>query len=174
MPEPTVSGGTGVRVAVDAMGGDHGPSEVVPGALDHARNHGEDRLILVGDEATIRRAVPALKTRLAKLADAADLLEYLWTDPPPPELDPDSVERIRIAAAALKDVPWEPEAIHVALMAVVEKSGLGANKTFMPIRLAVTGKKISPPIDYTLALLPNNVAMSRLQRAIASTHSGPA
>ena len=36
MPEPTVSGGTGVRVAVDAMGGDHGPSEVVPGALDHA------------------------------------------------------------------------------------------------------------------------------------------
>ena len=38
----------GVRVAVDAMGGDHGPSEVVPGAIDHARAHPEDRLILVG------------------------------------------------------------------------------------------------------------------------------
>ena len=37
------------------MGGDHGPSEVVPGALDHARAHPEDRLILVGDEAVIRR-----------------------------------------------------------------------------------------------------------------------
>jgi glycerol-3-phosphate acyltransferase PlsX len=36
------------------MGGDHGPSEVVPGALDHARAHPEDRLILVGDEAVIR------------------------------------------------------------------------------------------------------------------------
>jgi nondiscriminating glutamyl-tRNA synthetase len=118
------------------------------------------------DEATIRRAVPALKTRLTKLADAADLLEYLWTDPPPPELDPDSVERIRIAAQALKDVPWEPAAIHDSLMAVVEKSGLGANKTFMPIRLAVTSKKISPPIDYTLALLPKDVALLRLQRAI--------
>ena len=44
----------GVRVAVDAMGGDHGPSEVVPGALDHARAHPEDRVILVGDEATLR------------------------------------------------------------------------------------------------------------------------
>jgi glutamyl/glutaminyl-tRNA synthetase len=118
------------------------------------------------DEATIRRAVPALKTRLTKLADAADLLEYLWTDPPPPELDLDSVERIRIAAQALKDVPWEPAAIHDSLMAVVEKSGLGANKTFMPIRLAVTSKKISPPIDYTLALLPKDVALLRLQRAI--------
>jgi glutamyl/glutaminyl-tRNA synthetase len=51
-------------------------------------------------------------------------------------------------------------------MAVVEKSGLGPNKTFMPIRQAVTGKKISPPIDYTLALLPKDVAMSRLHRVL--------
>src|SRR5487761_25440 len=118
------------------------------------------------DDATIRRAVPALKTRLPKLKAAAELLEYLWTDPPGPELDPESAERVRGAIAVLKDLPWEPEPIHEALMGVVEKSGLGPNKTFMPIRLAVTGKKISPPIDYTLALLPKAVAMSRLQRAI--------
>ena len=124
------------------------------------------------DEATIRRAVPALKTRMTKLADATDLLEYLWTDPPPPELDPESVESVRLAIAALKDVPWEPAAIHESLMGVVEKFGAKPNKIFMPIRLAVTGKKISPPIDYTLALLPKDVAMSRLQRAIAKTQSG--
>jgi glutamyl-tRNA synthetase len=126
--------------------------------------------VLQLDEATIRRAVPALKTRMTRLTDATGLLEYLWIDPPPPELDPDSVERVRAAAAALKDVAWEPEPIHEALMAVVEKSGLGPNKTFMPIRLAVTGKKISPPIDYTLALLRREVAMSRIERAIG----GPA
>jgi glutamyl/glutaminyl-tRNA synthetase len=39
----------------------------------------------------------------------------------------------------------------------------------MPIRLAVTGKKISPPIDYTLALLPKDVALSRLQRAVGGS-----
>src|SRR6266851_724380 len=117
------------------------------------------------DDATIRRAVPALKTRLPKLKAAAELLEYLWTDPAPPALDPESAERVRAAIAVLKDVSWEPQPIHEALMGVVEKSGLGPNKTFMPIRLAVTGKKISPPIDYTLALLPNDVAMSRLERA---------
>jgi glycerol-3-phosphate acyltransferase PlsX len=49
--EATISGG--VRVAVDAMGGDHGPSEVVPGALDFARSHPDDFLILVGDEPTL-------------------------------------------------------------------------------------------------------------------------
>jgi phosphate acyltransferase len=46
--------GVRVRVAIDAMGGDHGPSEVVPGAIDFARSHPSDELILVGDEATIR------------------------------------------------------------------------------------------------------------------------
>ena len=40
----------GVRVAVDAMGGDHGPSEVIPGALDFARSHPADEVILVGDD----------------------------------------------------------------------------------------------------------------------------
>src|SRR5882672_6926523 len=116
------------------------------------------------DEATIGRAVPALKTRMAKLADAADLLEYLWTDPPAPPLDAEAVEFIRAAIAALKDLPWEPAAIHEKLMGVVETAGAKPNKVFMPIRLAVTGKKISPPIDYTLALLPKDVALARLQR----------
>ena len=118
------------------------------------------------DDATILRAAPALKTRLAKLSDAVALLDYLWSDPPPPVLEPDAVERVRSAMAALKAVGWEPAAIHDALMAVVEASGLGPNKTFMPLRLAVTGKKISPPIDYTLALLPKDVAMSRLARVV--------
>jgi phosphate acyltransferase len=40
----------GVRVAVDAMGGDHGPAEVVPGAIAWARAHPIDELLLVGDE----------------------------------------------------------------------------------------------------------------------------
>jgi glutamyl/glutaminyl-tRNA synthetase len=119
------------------------------------------------DEATIARAVPALKTRMVKLADAAALLEYLWTDPPSPTLDAEAIERVRAAAAALQDVAWEPPAIHEALMRVVESSGLGPNKTFMPLRLTVTGKKISPPIDYTLALLPKEVAMQRISRVLA-------
>jgi glycerol-3-phosphate acyltransferase PlsX len=46
--------GRGVTIAVDAMGGDHGPSEVIPGALDHARANPQDTLILVGDEAVVR------------------------------------------------------------------------------------------------------------------------
>ncbi|HYM67046.1 MAG TPA: glutamate--tRNA ligase [Patescibacteria group bacterium] len=121
------------------------------------------------DEATIRRAVPALKTRLTKLAGAAELLEYLWTDPPVPSLDGDAAARVRAAVDALEGVQWEPEPIHARLTSEVERSGLGPNKTFMPVRQALTGKKISPPIDYTLALLPRDVAMERLRRAVTPT-----
>ena len=47
------------------MGGDHGPSEVVHGALDFARNHPDDRLILVGDEAVVRAIVGDLPANVS-------------------------------------------------------------------------------------------------------------
>ena len=48
------STGEGVRIAVDAMGGDHGPAEVVPGAIDYAIAHPRDVILLVGQEDRIR------------------------------------------------------------------------------------------------------------------------
>jgi glycerol-3-phosphate acyltransferase PlsX len=54
-PVPSETGPVGVRVAFDAMGGDHGPSEIVPGVLDYARAHPTDQLILVGDTDTLSR-----------------------------------------------------------------------------------------------------------------------
>src|SRR5713226_4360544 len=118
------------------------------------------------DEATIMRAVPALKTRMVKLADATEYLEYLWSDPQPPALDPDLTERVKLVAGALEDVPWQPEPIEHALEGVVAETGLSKNKLYTPIRLVLTGKKVSLPIHYTLALLPKKVAMQRLQREV--------
>jgi len=43
-----------MRVAVDALGGDHAPGEVVAGALNAARKLSDDTIILVGDEAVVR------------------------------------------------------------------------------------------------------------------------
>src|SRR5689334_22519149 len=43
-----------VRVAIDAMGGDHAPDEVVHGALQYAKRTPGDQLLLVGDPDRIR------------------------------------------------------------------------------------------------------------------------
>src|SRR5260370_5725461 len=118
------------------------------------------------DEETIRRAAPALKTRMHKLAQAVDYLDYLWTDPPPPSLDEETASRVRNAIEALKDVAWEPDTIDAALQEAVAESGVGKGKFYTPLRDIVTGKKVSLPIHYTLALLPREVALLRLQRAV--------
>jgi len=44
-----------IRVAVDAMGSDHGPAEVVAGAIAFARRSPSDHVLIVGDEPTVRR-----------------------------------------------------------------------------------------------------------------------
>jgi phosphate acyltransferase len=74
-PSPGVAADSrGVTIAVDAMGGDHGPTEIVPGALDHARVHPEDKVILVGDEATIRRIAGSLPSN-ASIRHASEVVE---------------------------------------------------------------------------------------------------
>ncbi len=120
------------------------------------------------DEATIVRAVPALKTRMTKLADAVEYLDYLWQDPEPPAPDPELQGRLQLVAEALTSVEWQPDPIEHALEGVVAQTGLSKNKVYTPIRLAVTGKKVSLPIHYTLALLPKDVAIGRLRRAMGS------
>ena len=117
------------------------------------------------DAGTIRRAAPALKTRIQKLSQAIDYLDYLWTDPSPPSLDGETAQRVRAAAEALRPTPWEPEPIEAALEKAVERSGVSKGKFYNPLRDALTGKKVSLPIHYAFALLPKDVALSRLERA---------
>jgi len=120
------------------------------------------------DEATIMRAVPALKTRMTKLADAVEYLDYLWQEPEAQAVDPETAGRMKLVAEALEHVEWQPEPIEHALEGVVEQTGLSKNKVYTPIRLAVTGKSVSLPIHYTLALLPKEVAIGRIRGAIAA------
>jgi nondiscriminating glutamyl-tRNA synthetase len=121
------------------------------------------------DEETLRTAAPALQTRLHKLAQAIDYLDFLWTDPAPPTLDPDASKRVRTAIEAVKDVPWGTESIEAALEKAVAESGVGKGKFYTPLRDILTGKKVALPIHYCFGLLPKEVALARLERATRVT-----
>jgi glutamyl/glutaminyl-tRNA synthetase len=103
-----------------------------------------------------------------KLAQAVDYLDYLWLEPEPPALDGDTKERVRSAIDVLQEVAWEPEAIEAALEHAVAASGVSKGKFYTPLRDVLTGKKVSLPIHYTLALLPKEAALSRLRGAVAN------
>ena len=61
---------------------------------------------------------------------------------------------------------WEAEALHEVIMATAEQLGLKLGKVAQPIRVAVSGGPVSPPIDITLELLGRDRVLERLDRAI--------
>ena len=62
---------------------------------------------------------------------------------------------------------WSPAALHAALQVFAEARSLGLGKVAQPLRVAVTGGTVSPPIDGTLALLGRDQVLARLDRALA-------
>ena len=81
---------------------------------------------------------------------------------------PDAVEplaKVRDALAGLPD--WNAAAIHDAVNAVAEALQQKLGKVAQPLRVAIAGKGVSPPIDITLELLGRETTLARIDRAIA-------
>lgn len=75
------------------------------------------------------------------------------------------LQRVRDALAALPE--WQAEPIHEAVKQVAEQDGLALGKVAQPLRVAVSGTAVSPPIDVTLALLGRAKTLARIERALA-------
>ena len=61
---------------------------------------------------------------------------------------------------------WHAGAIHEVINAVAMRQGLGLGKVAQPLRVAVTGAAVSPPIDMTVALLGPEKVCARIERAL--------
>ena len=61
---------------------------------------------------------------------------------------------------------WRAESIHAAVAQVAENSDLPLGKVAQPLRVAVSGTAVSPPIDLTLELLGRAKTLARIQRAL--------
>jgi len=62
---------------------------------------------------------------------------------------------------------WSTPTLHEAVNRFAEVRGLGLGKVAQPIRVAVVGMAVSPPIDQTLALLGRERTLARLDAAVA-------
>jgi glutamyl-tRNA synthetase len=61
---------------------------------------------------------------------------------------------------------WQAEAIHAVIHEVATEQGLKLGKVAQPLRVAVTGGTISPPIDVTVYLIGRGRSLQRLQQAL--------
>jgi len=86
-------------------------------------------------------------------------------------LTPDAAPVLKAAEAALADVtPWTAEAIKAALhLALIEGLGLKPRQAFAPVRVAVTGRRVSPPLYESIELLGQERTLARLARALTAS-----
>ena len=62
---------------------------------------------------------------------------------------------------------WDKEAIHAAIEQLAQESQVKMGAVAQPLRVAVSGTTVSPPIDVTLALLGKNKTLRRIEQAVA-------
>ena len=123
------------------------------------------------------RAMPLVNERMNKLAEAPGLLGFLFADEESFTRDEADVEKVldesgravvRAAHEALSALTdWDTATIEEALRAkLVEELGLKPRNAFGPVRVAVTGSRISPPLFESLELLGRERSLARLEGAL--------
>ncbi|MES1262786.1 MAG: glutamate--tRNA ligase, partial [Peristeroidobacter soli] len=81
-----------------------------------------------------------------------------------------SVEAVPVLQALIEGLkavePWSAEAIHQMILQTAEVHNLKLGKVAQPLRVAMTGGMVSPPIDITLQLIGRERCLKRLNHAI--------
>ncbi|KAA0975317.1 glutamate--tRNA ligase [Paeniglutamicibacter gangotriensis] len=139
---------------------------------------------LVGEELTDREneilseAAPLVQERITLLGEAPEMLEFLFTEDaaisPAADalkgLPENTAEVLDAGLAALEAAPqWDAETIQEVLKsALVEGLGIKPRHAFGPIRTAVAGKRVSPPLFESMVILGKESSLNRV-RAFRAT-----
>jgi len=128
----------------------------------------------VDDMAKVAAVAKAQQERAKTLKEMAANSVFFFRDVPEYEpkaaaknLTPETAPTLQAARDKLAGLAeWQAPAIHTAIMAVAAEQGVGLGKVAQPIRVAVAGGTVSPPIDVTLEILGSQATIERLDRAI--------
>jgi glutamyl-tRNA synthetase len=136
------------------------PGEYADRLVAYLREQGYD-----WDEDLVRRSAPLVQEKISTLGAYPEFAGFLFQDvePDPALLDGNVLPA---AAAALEGVePFTAERIEEALRALADELQLSPRKAFQPIRVAVTGSKISPGLFESLELLGKETSLARIRFA---------
>jgi glutamyl-tRNA synthetase len=127
-----------------------------------------------GEWATFDEIAPLVQERTKLLPEAGQQVVFLFTDLE--GYDEQSWEKVmtkegvgevlEAGISALTDLDrWDARSVEDALRALPARLGLGAGKTFQPLRVAVTGSSVSPPLFESIAALGRERSIERLEQA---------
>jgi glutamyl-tRNA synthetase len=147
------------------------PATLIPHLRAQLRRLGVDS----DDQELLEGVILAQRERAKTLKEMAQNSRFFFIDSV--EIDPkaaakhlssDGIQVLGKVRAQLSALPaWTSAAIHTALNDLATSLQTGLGKIAQPVRVAVTGTAVSPPIDATLALLGRDRTLSRLDSALA-------
>jgi glutamyl-tRNA synthetase len=123
---------------------------------------------------------PHVQTRVVTLADAAPMVDFLMR--PDPVIDPDSWTKamhqpwsravLVETVSAFRRVPWEADSLKAVLERVGTSHGVKLGKAQAPVRVAVTGRSVGPPLFESLEVLGRDETIRRVDAAVARLGRG--
>jgi len=148
--------------------------EFVRLALPHLED-GLDRSLKPGELDQFELLASLVQERTKRLSEVADQVRFLFTDQL--ETDEESWRKIMTpdAAAVLEQAKqrlealdsWEAEEIEAVLRSMLDQLSLNARKGLQPLRVAITGSTVSPPLFESMAVLGRDRTLKRLREASA-------
>jgi glutamyl-tRNA synthetase len=146
------------------------PSAVVP----HLQFQLERLGLPSNDTALLEGIILAQRERAKTLKEMAFNSRFFFTDAI--EMDPKAVAKnlTADAADALREThrrlgaltEWKAPQIHDVLNGLATERSVGLGKIVQPVRVAISGGTVSPPIDVTLALLGRERTLQRIEQAL--------
>ncbi|TMC31678.1 MAG: glutamate--tRNA ligase [Chloroflexi bacterium] len=123
----------------------------------------------------LKPLVPLVQERLRTLNEGPDMLRFFFEEPvlsKPEQLIPKGRDAaaassaLRMAVSTLSALPdWTPEAIDPALRGLAEKLGWPSRDLFMTLRVAITGRTVTPPLIESMSRLEKERSLTRLESA---------
>ncbi len=126
------------------------------------------------DPALFARVAPLVQERVATLAEVPAMIAFFFLDEPVIDEasfaksiggDPLGREMLTRALARFADLEWTASSLHDATSALGEQIGLALRKAQAPLRCAVTGSLVGPPLFESLELLGREKTLARLRAA---------
>ena len=125
------------------------------------------------DEGVFRIMAPLVQERVAVLDEVPAMVDFLFLEEPLMDegswasVAADEGARTVLDAAleTYSDCDWNAEALHSATQALADALGRKLNKAQAPIRVAVTGRRVGPPLFQSLEVLGREAVLERLRAA---------
>lgn len=126
------------------------------------------------DDERLPAIIDAQRERCRSMAEMAEKSVFFF-QPPSEYADKDAKkhfkdpapEVLRALRGRLAEADWQPEALHATVHEVAGAHDVGLGKVAQPLRVALSGAAVTPPIDQTLALMPREQVLARIDAAIA-------